>query len=115
MTFSMKKKHVCFLSQVIALMKKSLHDENFELAHIWQEMGLSRTNFYRKFESIGEQPLSLLYHLRLEKAAELLVTTELSVSEIAFYVGFKNTSHFSRKFSEKFKVTPTEYRNMNLG
>ena len=51
--------------------------------------------------------------LRLEYASKLLVTTDLSISEIMTKAGFSNASVFSRYFSRKYQITPTQYRSAN--
>ena len=48
--------------------------------------------------------------LRLEYASKLLVTTDLSITEIMTKAGFSNASVFSRYFSRKFQISPTQYR-----
>ena len=55
-------------------------------------------------------PLGLLYRRRLEKAAELLVNTGLSIKEISEQCGFQNPFHFSRKFRQQNEVSPRDYR-----
>ena len=55
-------------------------------------------------------PLALLYRQRLEKAAELLVNTGLSIKEISEQCGFQNPFHFSRKFRQHTEVSPKDYR-----
>ena len=54
---------------------------------------------------------SLVNDLRINEAQKLLIKTELSVSEIAYEIGFKNLSHFNRKFKSLTSKNPTEYRN----
>ena len=51
--------------------------------------------------------------LRLEYASKLLVTTDLSITEIMTKAGFSNASVFSRYFSRKYQITPTQYRRAN--
>ncbi len=53
-----------------------------------------------------------LMEKRLTKAANLLKTTEISVNNIIFMVGYENTSYFYRMFSEKYGVSPKEYRSL---
>ena len=61
-------------------------------------------------EDHGETPSSMLWRLRIRRGAELLCTTGLSVSEIAFQLGFKSPFHFSRCIKKQFKFSPLELR-----
>lgn len=54
-----------------------------------------------------------IHSFLIERAKSLLVTTPLSVSEIAYRLGFEYPQHFNRLFKSKTGITPLEYRNMN--
>lgn len=72
----------------------------------------STSTFRREFEDhYHTTPGKWLTTKRLEKAKLLLETSNKTISEITFNCGFKNVSHFSRIFKEKFKLSPTEYRS----
>ena len=51
--------------------------------------------------------------LRLEYASKLLITTDLPINEITAKAGFSNASVFSRYFSRKFQISPSQYRQAN--
>jgi len=51
---------------------------------------------------------------RLDKAAELLSSTNMRISEICYKTGFGDPTHFTKSFSEKFNISPSEYRNRHL-
>ena len=53
--------------------------------------------------------------MRLKRAAEMLENLEISISEIAFFVGFYDVSHFYRVFLSKYGMTPQKYRKENYG
>ena len=75
-------------------------------------MGLSRPAFFKKLKSLtGLAPVDLVREIRLDKAEKLVVTTDKSASEIAYEVGFKESSYFGKCFKKKFGMTPLEYRN----
>ena len=61
-------------------------------------------------ENMGTTLHRYLMDLRMQKAATALVTTNLSVGEIAKCVGFYNADHFSKRFSQKFGISPNVYR-----
>lgn len=73
---------------------------------------MSPTYFCRYFrQEMGKTPFAFLNEYRIKKAAILLDTSSLSVSDIAVSCGFDNISYFIRKFREYQRVTPKKYRN----
>jgi AraC-like DNA-binding protein len=82
-----------------------------ELANL---SGLSLSTFKREFKKqFHDTPSNYLKEKRLEKTKELLLTTDLSVTEICYQVGFKDIAHFSRSFKKKYEVPPTSLRSLN--
>ena len=63
----------------------------------------------------GHSPAKYLKALRLERARELLETTQLNVKEIRTLVGINDESHFARDFRATYKLTPQQYREYYLG
>lgn len=61
----------------------------------------------------GERPLSYIHTKRMERAQYLMVTTQLSLSQIAEATGFDNLPHFSKVFKKKTSLTPGQYREQN--
>jgi len=87
------------------------------LAYSWtseelsQRLGLSVTYFVRIFKTVtGLAPLSYLTALRAERAAELLMRSDLSIEHIALEVGWGNSSYFARRFKQHFGLSAREYR-----
>ena len=75
-------------------------------------VNLSQSQLYRKMAALtGEPPNAFIRKIRLHRAKEMLQTTELTISEIAYDVGFNDPNYFSRTFSKEFGKTPSEYRN----
>lgn len=73
--------------------------------------GRSVSTFKRDFESyFNDTPANYLKEQKLLKANELLVSTDYSVSEICYEVGFSDTSHFTKLFKLKYNTTPSEFR-----
>lgn len=80
-------------------------DELVEIA------GMSRRNFIRTFEeTTGKSPIKFLIDLRIQESRRLLRTTERSITEIAFDVGFSDSNYFSRQFRSALGLSPREYR-----
>lgn len=73
--------------------------------------GMSRRSFLRAFESaLGCTPIAHLIQLRINRAAELLTTTDRSITDIAYDVGFNDSNYFSRQFRKSKGVTPRAFR-----
>lgn len=73
----------------------------------------SVATFRREFkEHYHSSPGRWLTNRRLERASVILQTTQKTISEITLDCGFKNVSHFSRIFKQKFNLSPTKYRKL---
>ena len=74
-------------------------------------VGVSRTLLYTKLKALtGQSVMVFINTLRVKRGAQLLQSSGLTVAEIAYRVGFKHRSHFSRYFRDVFGVPPSEYR-----
>jgi len=88
-----------------------LSDEDFNVESMSVAMGMGRSTLYRRLEPLlGISPMEALWEYRLAQAAQWLVETSITVSEVAYGVGFKSVPHFCGKFREHFGETPSGYR-----
>ena len=86
-----------------------MDDPEFGLDQLCKELFLSRSQFGRKVKALtGKSPAIYLRSLRLLKARQLLLTTEITVKEVAYNVGFSDPSYFSRSYSEEFGESPSD-------
>jgi CheY-like chemotaxis protein len=100
-----------FMSKIRSIMEAHLDNEQFGILELCREAGMSRAQLYRKFKTLTDKTVNeYLIQFRLFKANELLSNTDLNVSEVAWEVGFKNLSHFSRVYSETFGHSPGSNR-----
>ncbi len=77
--------------------------------------GLSRFHFHRVFrQSVGEPAGAFVERLRLERAAFLLLAGEITITELAWEVGFRNPETFARRFRARFDVAARDYRRHQL-
>ena len=77
-------------------------------------LGIARSTLHKQFkEKIGVSPQQYLMSLRLDAASQLLVSSRMSVDEIASSCGIRDKSYMSRIFKEKYGLTPGEYRREN--
>lgn len=75
-------------------------------------MAMSDSQLYRKLKAISNTSTAIFIRkVRLEKAKELLNSTDLSISEIAYSTGFNDPNWFSKAFKEEFKDSPSNFRN----
>jgi AraC-like DNA-binding protein len=99
-----------FLKRVAAAIDAGMEDEAFGVEALAAEVAVGRSHLYRRLEALlGCSPARLILERRLEQAARLLAGRAGNVSEVAFRVGFKNLSHFSQRFRERFGTTPSAY------
>jgi AraC family transcriptional regulator len=86
-------------------------DEALDLTVLARGVGLSPFHFHRIFRGmLGETPLEMQRRLRLERAARQLLTTDLSVTAIAFDAGYETHEAFTRAFRQGFGTSPSGFR-----
>ena len=103
-----------FMQKINALIKVNLENENFDTNALCKAMSLSRTQLFRRVKSlINEAPANHIKAMRLQRAKELLETTDCTVSQIAFKTGFQAISHFTKVFKKEYGVVPSAYRQTN--
>ncbi|MEO6522008.1 MAG: two-component regulator propeller domain-containing protein [Mucilaginibacter sp.] len=99
-----------FLSKCIKIVEAHLEDETFSIKTFTDEMGMSRSKLFRKIKSIsGLSSSEFVRYIRLRKAAELMIQTDMQIKEIAFRIGFQDIKHFREQFNKLFKMNPSEF------
>lgn len=102
-----------FMDSVTAIIKENLAQDTLRPELIADKLGMNTRALYRRFKKISPlTPSDFIKDYRMIYAAQLLVTTNLSVQEIIYQVGISNKSYFYREFSAKYGVTPGQYRQM---
>ena len=100
-----------FLRKFERVVNTRMRNPNLNVDTIAAQFGIGRTNFYRKVREVtGISPNDYLRKCRMERAAEMLRTTELSVSDVCVQVGVPDAQYFSKVFKVYFETTPTAYR-----
>ena len=96
-----------FAVQLRKIIQDNLSDNEFNVERIGDEIGLSRVQLYRKVKALtGYSPVEMLRKARLTRARHLLQTTERTVSEVAYAVGFSTPSYFSKCYKDEFGESP---------
>ena len=105
-----------FLVQANDIVDRHLHDERFGVSQLARLMSMSRTSLYRKFKKYTNQTVShFICEKRLNKSIEYLNRGDLTISEIAYKVGFSSVSYFIKCFHLRYGYSPGEIRKMNHG
>jgi ABC-type sugar transport system substrate-binding protein/DNA-binding response OmpR family regulator len=100
-----------FIARFKNMVEQRLTDSNLSVEDLTAEMGLSRVQLYRKVKALtGNTPVDLLRKARLAQAQRLLQESALSVSEIAYQVGFASPSYFTKCYKDEFGTVPGEAR-----
>ena len=101
-----------FIAQLKSIIERRMGDSDLGVEDLASDMNLSRVQLYRKVKSItGSSPVELLRTARLRRGYQLLLTTDKSVSEVAYEVGFTAPSYFTKCFKEEYGQLPGEVRN----
>jgi signal transduction histidine kinase/ligand-binding sensor domain-containing protein/AraC-like DNA-binding protein len=100
-----------FINKVFDYIKKNIDNPDLRIDSFSKDVGMSRVQFYRKIKSItGKTPSSLILEIRMIAAAELIKKTDNNINEIAYQVGFNDSSYFGKCFKIYFGVTPSDYK-----
>lgn len=100
-----------FIQKALDVVEKNIGNTDFSVEAFSAEMGMSRMLLYKKLMTLtGKSPVEFIRTMRLKRAAQLLVKSQLNVSEIAFQVGFNDAKYFSQCFKKEFNVLPSEYK-----
>jgi DNA-binding response OmpR family regulator len=98
------------IAKAIAEVEKNMANADFSVEDLSHELGMSRVHLYKKLLSLtGKSPLEFIRTVRLKRAAQLLEKSQLTVSEVAYQVGFNNPKYFTKYFKEEFQVLPSQY------
>lgn len=101
-----------FLQQIADIVKAHLEESEFDLDHLSKELNMSKSTLHRKMKAItGLTPLDFIRNIKMKQACRMLTEHELSISEIAYALGFTNPKYFTKCFKEEFGMTPTEYQS----
>ena len=100
-----------FCRKLERVVNARLKNPNLNVDSIAAQLNMGRTNFYRKVRELtGVSPNDYLRRARMERAAELLRTTDIPVSEVCVQVGVPDAQYFSRVFKVYYESTPKAYR-----
>lgn len=98
-----------FMKRLHGIIHENLSDSEYSVEDLGREIGLSRVQLYRKVKAMtGCSVVDLLRKARLAKAKRLLEGRGMSVSEVAYHVGFTSPSYFAKCFKNEYGILPGE-------
>lgn len=104
-----------FIHRLTENVEQNLANENFGPEELADKIGMSHSGLHRKLKEISNQSISqFIREIRLNKAKDLLLKEEITVSEIAYKVGFGSSTYFNKCFHEYFGVAPGEFKKQEL-
>lgn len=99
-----------FMQKLFEIIKKHLSNPDLKVDLICDEMGFSRSNFYRKIKAVTDLSLNdLIRHKRIEVATQLLKEADMNITEVSMATGFSTLAYFTKCFKSAYGVSPTEY------
>ena len=103
-----------FFTRFKDVVEARLEDSELSVEDLASEMNLSRVQLYRKVKAVtGASPVEILRTARLKRGYQLLLTTDLSISEVAYKVGFTAPGYFTKCFKEEYGILPGDVRSGN--
>ncbi|MGL4992806.1 MAG: hybrid sensor histidine kinase/response regulator transcription factor [Bacteroidales bacterium] len=101
-----------FYNQFLNILNDNMSDADLNVDKIASQMGLERSQLYRKIKALTNySPVELIRHLRLKHARDLLLSSDSTVSEIAYETGFSTPAYFTKCYRDAYGETPTITRN----
>lgn len=99
-----------FLQRLMKILEENLNDSEFNVTRLAKEIGMSRPVLFRKTKMLtGFSVIDLLRDVRLKKAEMLLRQKKMTISEVAFTVGFSDPKYFSKAFRNQYGKSPSQY------
>ncbi len=98
------------LQNSISYIRDNISKTDLSVEEMARDLNMSRTNLHRKMKTlIGQSPVELIRSVRMKQAAYLLENSTLSISEVAYGVGYNSLSYFSSSFNSYWGVSPSVY------
>ena len=99
-----------FLKKAMEVVEKNIANADFDIENFAAEVGVSRMQLYRKFSALTNMTVKeFVKSIRLKRATQLLLEKKMTITEIAFAVGFKDLSHFRKCFHREYGMSASEY------
>jgi len=101
-----------FYNNFLEIFRTEMGNPDLNVDKIASKMGFERSQFYRKIKALTNYaPVELIRRLRLQQGHTLIISTDKTISEIAYETGFSTPAYFSKCYRDAYGETPTEARN----
>jgi signal transduction histidine kinase/ligand-binding sensor domain-containing protein/DNA-binding response OmpR family regulator len=98
------------IQNAIKFVEDNIAEADFSVEDLSRELGMSRVHLYKKLLALtGKAPLEFIRTIRLQRAAQLLEKSQLTISEVAYKVGFNSPKYFAKYFKDEFGMLPSAY------
>lgn len=106
----LKSSDQVLLEKIINIINENIDNTELNVEMLAAGVGMSRVHMHRKLKELTNQSArDFIKTIRLKQAAELLTQQKITISEVAYALGFNNLSHFSNTFKEFYGISPKEY------
>ncbi|WP_022824931.1 substrate-binding domain-containing protein [Hymenobacter norwichensis] len=103
-----------FIAELTAIVEANLTKANLSVEDVARSLGISRMQLYRKVKAVlGTGVTDFIQSVRLTKARDLLLNDTLTVTDVAYEIGFSSLSYFSTSFKARYQVSPSEFRALH--
>jgi signal transduction histidine kinase/ligand-binding sensor domain-containing protein/DNA-binding response OmpR family regulator len=100
-----------FVQEALSIVEKNISNAGFSVEELSRALLLSRAAVYKRlFVLTGKTPIEFIRSLRLQRAAQLLEKTNMTVAEVAYETGFNNPKYFSKYFKTEYGKLPSVYQ-----
>lgn len=100
-----------FLNNAILIIENNLLETEFDINSFAGQLNLSKSTLYRKIKTItGLSPIEFIRNIKLKHASKMLKSSHISISEVAYSVGFSDPKYFASCFKAEFNITPSEFQ-----
>lgn len=101
-----------FLQKAIDIVEENMTNAVFKVQDFIDVMNMSRSALYRKLKSLtGQSITEFIRVIKLKRAAQLITSAQMTISEIAFELGFNDQKNFKKSFKQQFNQVPSKYRD----
>lgn len=115
LSFNLTNKDEMFMKKTIEIIEENMENPDFVIDDLAAGLNMSRSVFYNKIKSLsGLSPIDFIKDVKLQRAAQLILSGEYRIKEIAFMIGISDAKHFRENFKAKFGVSPSEFREENI-
>jgi len=101
-----------FLKKALEYIELNIANPNLSVENLSAHLNVSRGSLYKKLLALtGKTPVDCIRTIRLKRASQLLVKSQLCIANVAYEVGFNNPAYFAKVFREEYGLLPSEYIN----